>query len=266
MRHDDAEAARAVAAALRRPHSRCRSAVAAAPMVPLTVAFSPPVSAPLHVTQEEWFQLFRGSEILESAFEQRDDRLCVVRQLAELLRLPFEEVYSDFDAICPRNWQRKGVTGQQIREFCEWRKAPLFIVNCRGQMLDCYEPAESEHCAVACCVYRDHAFFYRNAKAVAFCDGEPRDQPKYRGERKESSVPLFRDWKEWQEIVEPGHFWTKNLQLAGAPAQGRDAPRVSGGCRGSGGLDDQARPHRLRGAAPRWGGQRGLRRPAQGSP
>ena len=34
------------------------------------------------------YQLFRGSEILESAFEQRDDRLCVVRQLSELLRLP----------------------------------------------------------------------------------------------------------------------------------------------------------------------------------
>ena len=66
---------------------------------------------------------------------RRDDALCVVRQLAELLRLPFEEVYSDFDAICPRNWQRKGVTGQQIREFCEWRKAPLFIasIGARGR-------------------------------------------------------------------------------------------------------------------------------------
>ena len=79
----------------------------------------------------DW-QLFRGSEILESAFEQREDRLCVVRQLSELLRLPYEEVYSDFDAICPKNWKRKGVTATEIREFCVW----LFIVNCRGQMLD----------------------------------------------------------------------------------------------------------------------------------
>ena len=64
------------------------------------------------------YQLFRGSEILQSAFEQREDRLCVVRQLSELLRLPYEEVYSDFDAICPKNWERKGVTGAEIREFC----------------------------------------------------------------------------------------------------------------------------------------------------
>ena len=72
----------------------------------------------LGVLRDVSYQLFRGSEILESAFEQREDRLCVVRQLSELLRLPYEEVYSDFDAICPKNWERKGVTGTEIREFC----------------------------------------------------------------------------------------------------------------------------------------------------
>ena len=65
----------------------------------------------LGVLRDVSYQVFRGSEILESAFEQREDRLCVVRQLSELLRLPYEEVYSDFDAICPKNWERKGVTG-----------------------------------------------------------------------------------------------------------------------------------------------------------
>ena len=82
----------------------------------------------LGVLRDVSYQLFRGSEILESAFEQREDRLCVVRQLSELLRLPYEEVYSDFDAVCPKNWERKGVTGTEIREFCVWRKAPLYIV------------------------------------------------------------------------------------------------------------------------------------------
>ena len=62
----------------------------------------------LGVLRDVSYQLFRGSEILQSAFEQREDRLCVVRQLSELLRLPYEEVYSDFDAICPKNWERKG--------------------------------------------------------------------------------------------------------------------------------------------------------------
>ena len=45
------------------------------------------------------YQLFCGDEILESAFEQRPDKLFVARQLAELMRLPIQEVLSDFDAI-----------------------------------------------------------------------------------------------------------------------------------------------------------------------
>ena len=58
----------------------------------------------------------------------------VVHQLAELLRL-YSEDNSDFDAVCPWGWPRKGVTNQQIREFCEWRKGAPLIVNCHGQLL-----------------------------------------------------------------------------------------------------------------------------------
>ena len=159
------------------------------------------------------YQLFRGSEVLESAFEERDDRLCVVRQVSELLQLPFEEVYSDFDAICPKGWERRGVTGKEIRQFCEWRKAPLFIVNCRGQMVDCYEPPVKEERALALCG-RDHAYFYKSARAVAWCDGEPRDTPSYRGERRQSTVPPFGEWQEWLGTLEPGHYWAKDLRVA----------------------------------------------------
>ena len=174
----------------------------------------------LGVLRDVSYQLFRGSEILESAFEQREDRLCVVRQLSELLRLPYDEVYSDFDAICPKNWERKGVTGAEIREFCAWRKAPLYIVNCRGQMLDCYEPAVREQRPVACCIYRDHAFFYR--------DGEARDQPSYRGDRRESTVPLFREWKQWRGEIEPGHFWSEDVRVVRAELLGQGhQPKVA---------------------------------------
>ena len=98
-------------------------------------------------------------------------------------------------------------------------------------MLDCYEPAVREQRPVACCIYRDHAFFYRNAGALSFCDGEAWDQPSYRGDRRESTVPLFREWKEWRGEIEPGHFWCEDVRVvraellhgAGAPAEGRDA-------------------------------------------
>ena len=58
-----------------------------------------PGSAPRGPAGRLLYQLFCGDEILESAFEQRPDKLCVARQLAELMRLPLQEVLSDFDAI-----------------------------------------------------------------------------------------------------------------------------------------------------------------------
>ena len=158
---------------------------------------------PLGALRDVSYQLYRGSEILESAFEERTDRLCVLRQVSELLQLPFEEIYSDFDAICPQG------CAKEIRQFCEWRKAPMFIVNCRGQMIDCYEPPVKEERALALCVYRDHAYFYKSARAVAWCDGEPRDTPSYRGERR-----AFGEWREWQGALEPGHYWAKDLRVA----------------------------------------------------
>ena len=48
--------------------------------------------------REVSYQLWKGDEILESAFERRWDKLCVPRQLAELLKLPLAEVLSAIGA------------------------------------------------------------------------------------------------------------------------------------------------------------------------
>ena len=103
---------------------------------------------PLGALREVSYQLFKGDEILASAFERRDDKLCAARQLAELLRLPLQEVLSDFDTICDRGWQERGVTPQEIRKFCVWRGAPMLFVNCQGQLLDSCQPAVKEARAV----------------------------------------------------------------------------------------------------------------------
>ena len=73
---------------------------------------------PLGALREVSYQLFKGDEILASAFQRRDDQLCAARQLAELLRLSLEEVLSDFDTICDRGWQERGITPEEIRKFC----------------------------------------------------------------------------------------------------------------------------------------------------
>ena len=64
---------------------------------------------PMGALREISYQLYNGSEILPSAFEVRNDQLCVARQLAELLQLPLPEVLSDFDAICDKGWEQRGI-------------------------------------------------------------------------------------------------------------------------------------------------------------
>ncbi|CAE7454802.1 pfh1 [Symbiodinium pilosum] len=136
------------------------------------------------------YQLWKGDEILESAFERQWDKLCVPRQLAELLKLPLTEVLSDFDTICERGWQERGVSLKDIRKFCVWRGAPMFFVNCRGQLMG-DQPVEKE------------------ARAVAFTawDG-------YRAERRDSTAPEFARWLEWDGQLRAGYFWTRDLRKA----------------------------------------------------
>ena len=82
----------------------------------------------------------------------------------------------DFNSICPGNWQQRGVSPAEIRTFCVWRNAPMFYVDCRGRLLDCFQPAEKEEKAVAFTSWNGHAFFYRSARAVAACDESERER------------------------------------------------------------------------------------------
>ncbi|CAE7238133.1 unnamed protein product [Symbiodinium natans] len=162
---------------------------------------------PLGALRDVSYQLYCGDEI-----EQRPDKLCVPRQLAELMRLPLQEVLSDFDAICTKKtWREQGVTPREIREFCLWRQAPMFYVDCQGRLLDKYEPTVKEQRAVAFTSWNGHAFFYKSARTVAKCEpiGE---RARYRGERKPGETPEFKDWREWEGEVASGHFYTEDLE------------------------------------------------------
>ena len=130
------------------------------------------------------------------------------------MRLPVQEVLSDFDAITNGSkWREQGITPREIRSFCVWRQAPMFYVDCQGRLLDKFEPAIKEQRAVAFTSWNGHAFFYKSARTVARCEpiGD-RAQAKYRGERKAGETPEFKDWREWEGEVGSGHFYTEDLE------------------------------------------------------
>ena len=152
---------------------------------------------PLGALRDVSYQLFCGDEILESAFEQRPDKLCVARQLAELMRLPVQEVLSDFDAITNGSkWREQGITPREIRSFCVWRQAPMFYVDCQGRLLDraCDQGAarrglhELERPRLLLQI-RPHR---REVRA---------DRGPGPGQRKAGETPEFKDWREWEGEV-----------------------------------------------------------------
>ena len=103
------------------------------------------------------------------------------RPAARGMRLPVQEVLSDFDAITNGSkWREQGITPREIRSFCVWRQAPMFYVDCQGRLLDKFEPAIKEQRAVAFTSWNGHAFFYKSARTVARCEpiGD-RAQAKY---------------------------------------------------------------------------------------
>ncbi len=64
-----------------------------------------------------------ADQVLESAYDQSDDRLCVPRQLAELLSEDFHELCADFDDRL-ENWRPRGITSKELGQWCTDRGLP----------------------------------------------------------------------------------------------------------------------------------------------
>ena len=139
---------------------------------------------PMGALREISYQLYNGSEILPSAFEVRNDKLCVARQLAELLQLPLPEVLS-----------RPHVLRQLPR------RAPGRLP-ASGQG----EPGRGLH------VLPGARVLLQVGPGVSHCDDTPRNEGLYRGDRKETTVPPFSEWRPWAGRVESGHFWADDLR------------------------------------------------------
>ena len=63
-------------------------------------------------------------EILEEAWEEHDDRLCVPRQLAALLNYRVEHLCADFDVALGTAWRGVGVTCRELEVWLRDKGLP----------------------------------------------------------------------------------------------------------------------------------------------
>ena len=167
---------------------------------------------PLHRTP---FQLAAAhlpypDQICDEAWEVKPDKLCVIRQMAALLKLDEEDLINEFDRLLQRPWQHEGLTPNDVRAYCEEHSLSYFCVRGR-RLMDIYKPAEAKR-ALAFVTYGGHAYFYKSARCVSemrlWSEG---GKEKVRTEAKSSTKPVS-EWREWAGEVTPGTFHCSDLR------------------------------------------------------
>ena len=155
---------------------------------------------------------FTEDAYLPEAFEQRDDKLCVPRQIAILMRTTVESVIEKFnDIIGNTDWQQRGLYAEQIKEFAILNGSPFFFIG-HNNLLSLYEPIQKVNRALACVAYDGHAFFLKSAHLVSnwtLRDGLAIQEQSVLQHELRSQLPPLSEWREWKGVPAPGHFWTR---------------------------------------------------------
>ena len=169
-------------------------------------------AAAAHIPCADW--------VLAEAWVARDDRLCVPRQLAVLLKKSAAEVANDFDAILEsKDWRGVGLTVREIKRFCAVHGHQFFAIAPGLGLIDAFEPNVRLGRPLALCVWDGHAYFYRSASAVAGWRGAPQPEGEAVTTTRLSrdirrTTPPFSEWRPWEGAVKPGYYWCEDLVAA----------------------------------------------------
>jgi hypothetical protein len=166
---------------------------------------------PLGVLRSACVHLPHHELLLDEAFEEHNDLLCVPRQLSVLMRQRLEEVCESFDNICENpNWRQVGVSPEEIIAYCVFHCAPCFYL-AGGRIEASYEPPDGckQNRCVAFTSWETHAFFYSSARPIAAMKGARRQEVVATDTK--TCLPLYDTWQEWTGQYKPGHFYADDL-------------------------------------------------------
>jgi hypothetical protein len=156
------------------------------------------------------YQLPHSDALMEEAFDDSSDNLCVVRQLSKLLALPQKDVEVSFDHIVSgRMWRSTGLTPEEVKDFCVYMGSPMLFISPRGTLIHKYEPPRKLNRCVAFACFDGHFYCYENARVVA--QAVESEGQLLKNEKREE-IPPFSQWKAWDSKVEVGYFYCDDLR------------------------------------------------------
>lgn len=154
--------------------------------------------------------------IIPEAFEIHDDRLCVPRQLAILLKKSLQELMDSFDELLGQTeWRSEGISAEELKDWCALRGHPFMFIS-GGKLIHLHEPPTKRGRCLAAVAYDGHIYFYRSARVLSgwhVSIERTKNQRVVLQQEIISSNPPYDDWKFWEGVVEAGHFSTTDLNF-----------------------------------------------------
>jgi len=153
-----------------------------------------------------------ADQVIKEAWETRDNKLCVIRQLAAVLRESEQDLTDEFDRLLARPWQHEGLCPNDIKKFCQERQLAYY---CLGtSLLDSWLPKEPKGRSVCFCTWDGHAYFYRSARVVSTWRPTTVLPGKTLQSEDVGNLPPASAWDRWDGTPRPGYFWTVCLDTA----------------------------------------------------
>ena len=147
-------------------------------------------------------------QILDCAWEDYDDCLCVPRQLSVLLNEPLEDYVECFNQFYgSEDWQQKGICPADLKQFCVLNNLGFYF--CQGHsLLDIYEPKKPKRC-IAFCAYNGHCYMYKSANSICrrTLHAEQNTDRAILQNEKKSKLPPIEEWEKFDGTPKPGMFF-----------------------------------------------------------
>ena len=158
---------------------------------------------------------------LAEAWVVKDDKLCVIRQLAALLAESEKDLIDEFDRLLQREWQHEGLSPNDVKLFCQDRSLPYY---CLGSgLLDSWQPETPKGRSVAFATWDGHAYFYKSARVVSeWSATAPQGEGRWKlASEVVSQLPPVSEWRPWADKRKamprnPGYFFCHDLRAARA--------------------------------------------------
>ena len=142
-----------------------------------------------------------------AAFEDRDDKMCVPRQIAQVLGASFDQVVDELDECELKvygtdTWRERGASAKMVFEYA--RRHGLGACLIHGERVLETLPGPSP---LSFTVHQNHAWFYADKRVrKMLANRVPHSHEQMRREALQSTTPAADEGEPWGGELRPGHF------------------------------------------------------------